>query len=300
MSEVVSDSVSYDLDIKQVRRAFDKAARAYDEAAVLQREVGDRLLERLEYMRIDPQYILDLGSGTGYCSRGLANKFPKAQIVSADISSAMLSYAKKSLPILRKFKKRDQFVAMDANNLAFADNSMDVIFSNLTLQWCPRLETVFKEVKRVLKPGGMLLFATFGPDTLNELRQSWAKVDDNIHVNHFIDLHDVGDALLHAGLSDPVMDMEMITVTYKDVISIMQDLKQIGAHNVNRGRSNALTGKGRMKKLQLEYEAYRVNGVLPVSHEVIYGNAWVTEQENRNTAGMSEFHISIDDIGKQI
>ena len=304
MSEVLSDSENFELDARQVRRAFDKAARAYDEAAVLQREVGDRLLERLDYMRITPEYILDLGAGTGYCSRGLATKFPKAQIVAVDISSSMLCYAKKSLPLLRKFKRRDQFVVADANRLAFADNSMDVIFSNLTLQWCPQLDKVFKELKRVLKPGGMLLFATFGPDTLKELRESWSRVDDNIHVNHFIDLHDVGDAILHAGLADPVMDMEMITVTYKNVKSIMQDLKQIGAHNVNQGRARALTGKGRLQKLQHEYEAYRENGVLPVSHEVIYGNAWcaevdVREQKTKNSFGVSEFHISIDDIGKQ-
>ncbi|MDH5571200.1 MAG: malonyl-ACP O-methyltransferase BioC [Gammaproteobacteria bacterium] len=304
MPEFISNSENFALESQQVRRAFDKAARDYDAAAVLQREIADRLLERLEYMRISPEHILDLGAGTGYCSRGLAAKYPSATIYAADIAPAMLRYAKGSLSWLRKFKKRDKFIVTDANSLAFADNSMDIIFSNLTLQWCPQLEQVFKELKRVLKPGGMLLFSTFGPDTLKELRNSWLKVDDNIHVNHFIDLHDVGDAMLQAGFSDPVMDMEMITVTYKDVKSIMRDLKQIGAHNVNQGRARALTGKGRLLKLQQEYEVYRSQGVLPVSHEVIYGNAWCAENKNsqpqtNKPEARSEFYISIDAIGKQ-
>lgn len=288
------------LDPKQVRRAFDNAAQAYDEAAVLQREVADRLLERLDYMNIAPAHILDLGAGTGYCSRGLADKYPKAKIYAVDIAAAMMQYARQSIPWLRKLKKRDQFIVSDANQLAFADNSMDVIFSNLTLQWCPQLERVFNEFRRILKPGGMLLFSTFGPDTLKELRQSWARVDGHVHVNQFIDLHHVGDAMLGAGLADPVMDMEMITLTYKNVKTIMKDLKQIGAHNVNAGRSKGLTGKGRFRKLEQEYESYRHNEILPVTYEVIYGNAWITEhkQPQKKASGPSEFYLSADEIGR--
>ncbi|MCW9024819.1 MAG: malonyl-ACP O-methyltransferase BioC [Gammaproteobacteria bacterium] len=298
MTEQEFDPGKFELEAKRVRQSFDKAASDYDEAAVLQREIGNRLLERLDYMKISPEHILDLGAGTGFCSRGLSKKYPSANIYSIDIAPAMLRYAKQSLPWLRKLKKRDRFVLSDANQLAFSDNSMDVIFSNLTLQWCPNLTQVFNEFKRVLKPGGMLLFSTFGPDTLKELRESWSGVDEHIHVNQFIDLHHVGDAMLHSKLADPVMDMEIITVTYQNVYHIMKDLKQIGAHNLNQGRSKGLTGKGNIKKLEQAYETYRHEGVLPVTYEVIYGNAWVAEREINKTVGMTEFYLSPDEIGK--
>lgn len=287
-----------DLDQTQVRRSFEQAASAYDDAAVLQREVGDRLLERLDYIRFSPTRILDLGAGTGYCQQSLALRFPQAEIHALDIAPAMLKQARKKISWLRRLKRRDHFVCADINALPYANHSMDMIVTNLSLQWCSDLVTVFSECQRLLKPGGMLLFTNFGPDTLKELRQCWSEVDAHSHVNKFADMHDMGDALLQSGFSDPVVDMEMIIVTYKSVRSIMQDLKQIGAHNVTRGRARGLTGKGRLQQLQQAYEQYRQDGVLPVSHEIIYGLAWRSENVPGKNNQSAEIFISADDITK--
>lgn len=286
------------LDPVQVRHSFEQAANTYDEAAVLQREVAGRLLERLDYIRFNPHCILDLGAGTGFCQQSLAVRYPAAEIYALDIALAMLRQARKKISWLRRLKRRDHFVSADANALPFADNSMDMIVSSLTLQWCPDLVAVFSECHRILKPGGMLLFSNFGPDTLKELRQCWSKIDARPHVNQFSDMHDMGDAMLQSGFSDPVVDMEMITVTYHNVCSIMQDLKQIGAHNVNGGRHRGLTGKGHLQQVQRSYETYRREGCLPVTHEVIYGLAWRANNMPGKNNQSAEIYISTDMIKK--
>ena len=160
---------------------------------------------------------------------------------------------------------------------------MDLLFSNLALQWCLDLDQTFNEFRRVLKPGGLLMFTTFGPDTLRELRSCWSQVDGYTHVNNFFDMHDVGDALVRNSFAEPVMDMELLTMTYKDVPSLMRDLKTIGAHNVTQGRSRKLTGKGRLQRVNAAYEQYRSDGVLPVSYEVVYGHAWIAAELSPRT-----------------
>jgi len=290
------EKIDNDLDCAQVRRSFEQAATAYDDAAVLQREVGSRLLERLEYIRFTPARILDLGAGTGFCQQLLSHRYPTAEFHSLDLARGMLMQARKKVGWRRRIRRRDHFICADVNALPYVDNSMEMIVSNLTLQWCADLNAVFTECRRVLKPGGMLLFTNFGADTLKELRACWSKVDSYTHVNQFVDMHDVGDALLNSGFSDPVVDMEMITVTYKNVRTIMQDLKQIGAHNVTRGRARGLTGKGRLQQLQQAYESYREDGVLPVSHEVIYGLAWLSENIPGKNSQAAELYISPADI----
>lgn len=288
-----------ELDSVQLRRSFEQAAASYDEAAVLQREVGSRLLERLDYIRFTPRCILDLGAGTGYCQQSLASRYPLAEIYALDIARGMLKQARNKISWLRRMKRRDYFVNADASALPFADNSMDMVVSSLTLQWCTDLVAVFSECRRVLKPGGMLLFSNFGPDTLKELRQCWSKIDARTHVNQFADMHDMGDAMLQSGFSDPVVDMEMITVTYENVRRIMQDLKQIGAHNVTRGRARGLTGKGRLQQLEQAYETYRQQGCLPVSYEVIYGLAWRSENVPGKNSQPAEIYISPVEVKKR-
>lgn len=278
------------------RLSFEKAAAGYDEAAVLQREIGQRLLERLEYIRFQPQCILDVGAGTGDCSFQLADFYKKSEVIALDFATAMLKRAKQKRSFRQRLSSRYKFITADAGQLPFADNSVDMIFSNLALQWCTDLEQVFQEFRRVLKPGGMLLFSTFGPDTLKELRECWLQVDDYTHINDFIDLHVVGDAMMKTGFSNPVMDMEMITVTYPDVKSIMKDLKRIGAHNVNAQRAKGLTGKQTLHKLMASYESYRRDNVLPVSHEVIYGHAWVPENKNQVNAQCGVQQVSLDEL----
>jgi malonyl-CoA O-methyltransferase len=279
-----------DIDRHAMRSAFEKAAITYDAVAVLQQEVADRLVERMSLMAMKPVSILDAGSGTGFVSQLLAARFQKAKITALDLAFNMLKQAKSKRTFKQRWHKQFSYVNAEVESLPFADASVELIISGLTLQWCQDLPKVFKEFRRVLAPGGLLLFSSFGPDTLKELRQSWAEVDDVPHVNAFADMHDVGDALVQSGFADPVMDMEMLTVTYKDVKTVMRDLKQIGAHNVMQGRSHTITGKNKLQKMIKSYEQFRTDeGLLPVSHEIVYGHAWVPEAKNSRSAVVVPF-----------
>jgi len=260
-------------DKRQVRRAFDRAAAGYDRAAVLQQEVGTRLVERLDYVRLAPRRVLDLGSGTGLLAGALANRYPRARILQLDLSLAMLRQAR-GRSRLRAWLGKSQFAAGDAERLPLASASFDLVLSNLVFQWCEGLGAVMAELRRVLRPGGLVMFTTFGPDTLGELRRAWAQVDGGVHVSRFPDMHDVGDLMVQAGLADPVMDMEPFTLTYDTVQGLMRDLKAIGASNAARGRARGLTGKGRLQALGAAYEGFRREGRLPATYEVVYGHAW--------------------------
>jgi malonyl-CoA O-methyltransferase len=270
---------------KAIRASFEKAARSYDAAAVLQREIVDRMLERLELIRITPQRILDAGSGTGYAVPLLQRRFADAQLIELDLAHNMLSVSREKQlgsGVKKLFKQISQRipaqVCSDVERLPFADNSLDVIWSSLTLQWCNTPDAAFAEFARVLKPGGLVMFATLGPDTLKELRTAFAGVDGYEHVNRFIDMHDLGDALVQQGFATPVMDMEYITMTYQDAKAVMQDLKGIGAHNNMLGRRAGMFGKAAWQKVQAQYETLRRDGKLPCTYEVVYGHAWKNNQ----------------------
>lgn len=275
------DNSQHPIDKQQARRAFDRAADTYDAAAELQNEIGDRLVERLDYIRLQPRRILDLGSGTGLFAAALLKRYRKADVIALDIAERMLQRVQARGGWFRK----PQCVCADAETLPFAGDSFDFIFSNLMLQWCTDLEATLAELRRVLAPGGLLMFTTFGPDTLMELRASWEAVDGYTHVNTFIDMHDVGDALMTTQWAEPVMDSERITVTYRALPALMQDLKHIGAHNVTAGRPRGLTGRDHMQQLGAAYERYRSDGVLPASYEVVYGHAWSPLNKHAATAG---------------
>lgn len=268
----------YTLDKKQLRTAFERAAGSYDQAAVLQREISNRMLSRLEYIKYRPDVILDAGSGTGYGSQQLAERYPKSQLIAVDIARTMLSHARpnttwwqRMLPLLQQ---RTDYVCADIEQLPIKSESIGMVWSNLAFQWCNDLEHTFAEMHRILRTDGLLMFSTFGPDTLKELRQSFAHIDTFSHVNRFIDMHDIGDLLVHNGFSTPVMDMEYITLTYSDVISVMRDLKAIGAHNVLLGRQQGLMGKNKWQQAINAYEKLRHDGKLSATFEVIYGHAW--------------------------
>lgn len=256
-----------------VRRAFNKAATTYDDAAVLQREVCTRMLEHLDPVKMTPEVILDVGTGTGFGIGLLMRRYKKAKISAVDLAPDMLKIAAKQGSWFRK----PTLICADADNLPIADNSVDMIVSSLMLQWSGDLERTFSEFKRVLKPGGVLMFATFGPDTLMELRSSWSEIDKDAHVNQFLDMHDVGDALLRSHFSDPVMDREMLTLTYQKVTDLMRDLKAIGANTPPNGRRKGLMTAKTLSEVEQAYEKYRNNGVLPASYEIVYGQAWLPE-----------------------
>lgn len=260
---------------RAVRRAFERAATTYDRNNVLQCEVGLRLLKHFDPIKLSPRRLVDVGCGTGIFFRELEKRFPGAQMVGVDIAHPMLLHAAQRTPAWKRWLGlgAPRLVCGDAERLPLAAGSAQLVFSNLALQWCdPRL--VFAEVARVLEPGGLFMFATFGPDTLKELRDAFRQADGYAHVNAFVDMHDLGDALVQAGLADPVMEMEMITLEYSCAEAVMRDLKAIGARNALPGRPRGLAGRARFRRVIEGYERYRRGGVLPASYEVIYGHAW--------------------------
>ena len=268
----------YQLPTAKVRRGFERAASAYDAVAVLQREVADRLLQRLDYVKLKPQRILDLGAGTGYALPALRQRYPKAKLIAMDLAQPMLCAACARMPAKKHLLARvsRHAVCADAQRIPLAKDSVDVVFSSLMLQWCNDLDAVFAEVRRVLRPDGLFQFATLGPDTLKELRAAWAHVDDAVHVHRFIDMHDVGDALLRAGLAEPVLDVETLTLTYREVNELLRDLRQLGASNRSEGTHKGLTTPQKLKAMQQHYVERFVltDGLLPSSWEVVYGHAW--------------------------
>lgn len=261
----------YRVDKRKVAAAFNRAAAGYAARAVLQRTVADRLDQRLDLIRIDPATVVDLGAGDGHGSSLLARRYPRAAIVALDIALEMLRIARGGR---RQWFSRRQFLCGDAESLPLVAASLDLIFSSLLMQWCNDLDAVLCECRRVLRPEGLLIFTTLGPDTLRELRESWGVVDGTVHVNAFIDMHDVGDALIRAGFTGAVMDVERLTMTYPDVQAVMRELKALGAHNVTVGRRHGLTGKARLQAMIKAYDAHRRDGVIPATYELVYGHAW--------------------------
>lgn len=283
------------LDRRRVRASFDTAAPGYDAVAVVQAEIRRRLLERLELFRIDPLRILDAGCGTGHGARALLQHYRRAGLVALDIAPGMLQAARRQRPWLRRLDA----VCGDAAAIPLADGSVDLVFSNLMLQWCASPDGVFAEFHRVLRPGGLLLFSSFGPDTLKELRAAWRAADGHTHVNRFIDMHDLGDALVRAGLQTPVMDMEYLTLTYRDVRSLMRDLRTMGASNATAGRRRGLTGRRRLAAVEAWYEGLRADGRLPATWEVVYGHAWAGMPRGDRDARPGEVAVPLSRVGRR-
>ena len=268
-------------DARQVRRAFSRAAPGYEAAAALQREVEAQLLESLEFHAARhgddsvPQRVLDLGSGTGRAATAMRGRWPKAHVLAMDLA----------LPMLREGRNRERWhplrrridrVCADARALPLADGSIDVLFSNLCLQWVEDLPAVFAGFRRVLRPGGMLLVSTFGPDTLFELRDAFASADAEApHVSPFASIATFGDALMHAGFRDPVLDRDNVVNRYPDLPALMRELRALGATNALRGRRHTLTGKSRFARAA-EHYAREHGGAqgLPATWEIITAMAW--------------------------
>lgn len=275
-----------------IRAAFERAAPDYDAAAVLQKEVARRLDERLAMMKIAPATILDAGCGTGFGLPLLAARYPQARLVALDLAYAMLHQTlacygpvagwRGLLARLRPQALRFAPLCADLERLPLKTASIDLLWSNLTLQWMGDLPATFRDLHRVIRTDGLLAFATFGPDTLKELRAASAELGDGHgHVNRFIDMHDIGDMLVGAGFADPVMEMEYITLTYPDLGAVLADLKAIGAHTVVEGRRAGMMGKTAWRRFASAYEAFRQDGRLPATFEVIYGHAWRVDTGRR-------------------
>ena len=274
-------------DAKQVRRAFSRSAASYDAAAALQHAVEARLLESLDYLddpalaRAPPRRVLDLGCGTGRASRAMQARWPKAEVVSLDLALPMLREGRAAVRpggwLANPFARRPLPVCADARALPLADASVDVLFSNLCLQWVEDLDAVLAGFRRVLKPHGLLLFSTFGPATLWELREAFAQADDVPHVSPFADIAGVGDALVRAGFHQPVLDREDERTHYPDLPALMRELRAIGATNALASRRHTLTGRTRFRVAAEAYEAQREAHGLPASWEILSAMAWAPE-----------------------
>jgi malonyl-CoA O-methyltransferase len=275
-------------DARQVRRAFSRSAASYDAAAQLQHAVEARLLESLDYLddpalqRAAPRRVLDLGCGTGRASVAMQKRWPKAQVVSLDLALPMLQQARAASGrrtgwLANPFASRPAQVCADARALPLADGSVDVLFSNLCVQWVEDLDALFAGFRRVLKPHGLLLVSTFGPETLWELRDAFARADDAPHVSAFADIAGFGDALVRAGFHQPVLDREEETTHYPDLQALMRELRAIGATNALASRRHTLTGRARFAAAAEAYEAHRAARGLPATWETISAMAWAPE-----------------------
>lgn len=274
-------------DPRQVRRAFGRAASKYAAIAVLQREVESRLLEQLAYAKQTPTRILDLGAGPGHASSVMRQRFPQAELIALDLALPMLREAGAGWRWYTPKSRRFQRVCADARALPFADNSFDLVFSSLCLQWVEDLPQVLDGLRGLLRPGGLLLFSSFGPDTLFELRSAFASADDAPHVSSFKPMQAIGDALIAGGFRDPVLDTDRFTLTYRDSRDLMRELRGIGAGNAWQDRRRSLTGKTRMQRVFAAYEEFRRDGVLPATYEVLYAQAFAPEpgQPRRRSEG---------------
>ena len=259
------------LDKLAVKKFFNRAAKSYDNAAILQEEVLNRLLERLQYMRHRPETMIDIGCGTGKGLGGLRRQYPGARAYGLDIAEEMLVLA----AARRGWFQKKRLIVADMERLPFAGQHFDLVFSSLALQWCNDLRATLGEFARIARPGALILFASFGPGTLRELAESWQALDPHPHVHRFIDMHDVGDAMLAAGFAQPVVDAELIRLEYDQFRALLDDLKNIGASNADISRRRGLMTPARLERLEAEYrERGFDNGKFVASYEVVYGHAW--------------------------
>jgi malonyl-CoA O-methyltransferase len=259
----------FKLDRRFARRSFERASKGYDACAVLQSQVRALLLSRLDFTALAPRLILDVGAGTGHASRALKKRYPGARVIAVDFALGMLRISAAQRAWLRPFER----VCADACALPFASASVDLILSNFLAHWC-ELPALFREFRRVLAPRGLLSFTSLGPDSLQELRGAWARVDPATRVHRFEDMHDVGDELVRSGFAAPVLDVERYTLQFADLPALLSDLRGAGARNATVGRPKGLTGKNKFSALAGAYETYRHQGRLPATFEVIYAQAW--------------------------
>lgn len=257
---------------KHCKRIFNRSAKTYSAAAILPREIGTALCDRLDFIRLNPATILDIGAGTGFISQQLQQRYSPAQVIALDLALLRLQEID---------NQQISKICADAHTLPLANDCVDMIVSNLCLSWCQsELDNVFKEWQRVLKPGGTLLFTCFGPDTLQELKASFLASDDLIHVPHFIDMHDIGDSLTRSGWQDPVLDVDHFTLTYASVKQLLHDMKLQGLNTFQIPVRKTLTGKVRWQRMIKAYEKFRIDERIPAHIEVTFGYAIVPLEKN--------------------
>jgi len=258
------------LNVKDVQQRFDRAAADFDHSDFVHSVARDGMFARLKPMVVETRTVVDLGSATGSASQLLSKRFRRARVIAVDLSRNMLKKGQQK----KSWLSRSSSIQANAAALPFADQSVDVVFSNLLLPWVDDPVTVFSEVARVLRKDGLFLFATLGPDSLLELRRAWQGIDAHAHVNRFLDMHDIGDAAVRAGLRDPVLDVDRLTVSYDSTTALFRDLTAIGARNSLRQRNRSLVGKSRFAAMTSALDVFRKDGLLMLDLELVYGHCW--------------------------
>ena len=272
------------------------AAAGHGAAASVQQQTRSELLQRLQFFALEPKCVLDLGAGTCQGTLELARRFRHARIIALDLAPQLLAQATRSLWHRRRYDR----VGADAYALPFADAGCDLVFSNLMLPWCEGLDPLFAELRRVLRPGGLLLFSSFAPGTLQELRDAWASVDAGRHVNEFPDLPQIAAALTRSGFVEPVIDVERHCQHFASLRALQRELRQLGARRADRARSRGLGGRAEMERVRAAYERVRTPAGLPVTWELLYGAAFATAAGDRSVAGTArsgEQVVPLDRIG---
>lgn len=279
--------------LNRIRSALNQASPYFKTVDVLHKAIASRLLERLELFKIKPKTILNVGARTGDENHQLAKYYPRAQIIGIDIADKMLKTAASQ----KKWLSKETFICADTDYLPLKDESVDFIFSNLALHWHEPLSITFKEWYRVLKKDGVMLFSTFGPDTLKELKHAWQSIDTSTHVNSFLDMHDVGDLLLQTPFGDPVMDMDYLTLTYPTLDKLLRELKLAGSCNLTENKKKCLTGKHVIKKLEKAYSPFLTQSQhYPSTFEIVYGHAWKTSTTQKQTSQYDEVKIPVSQL----
>jgi malonyl-CoA O-methyltransferase len=273
---------AFRVDARQARRAFDRAARRGGDAAALQAEVERRMLERLDLVRLVPKRILDAGCGAGRGLGLLRGRYPGADLLGVDFALDAVRAASRSGSFasrLRRLLSRasSAHLCADFARLPLATGTIDIVWSNLALPWAGDPLAALQEFRRVLVPGGLLMFSSYGPDTLKELKSAFAARSTARRVHAFTDMHDAGDMLVACGFAEPVMDVETLTLTYAGVDDLARDLKDSGQTCAADDRPRGLTGRESWRTMVAAYERERRQGRLPATVEVVYGHAWKGE-----------------------
>lgn len=274
------------LQLNAVKQRFDRVAKTYDDYALIAKDVAQRLLSRLQAIKIEPQHIVDLGCGTGVMTQLLESQYPDVKVTGIDLSQNMLN----------EFKKKHQWIThcTAASVLPFPDKTVDLVVSSLMLPWVENSEQVFKEVRRVLKDDAIFVYSTFGPDTFTEFRQAWAQVDNNAHVHIALDMHDIGDQMLHAGFKDPVMDVERVTLKYKSFVSMMEEIKKAGLTNLLKDQLPGLTSRQHFADFKKHYAENFANHL---HLELVFSYA---EGGGDKKEAPGEYTFSLDELKKTL
>lgn len=282
------------LNLNDVRRRFDRAAAGFDGADFVHRHAAAGLFERLAPMVLTVERVLDVGSATGSASRALAKTWRKSRVISLDRSLSMLEAARRRRS---RFARISELQA-DVQQLPLADGCIDLVFANMFLPWSIDAAGFLGEVRRVLREDGVFAFSTFGPDSLREVREAWAEVDRDEHVNAFPDMHDIGDLAVRAGLRDPVLDVDYLTVAYRSSDVLFRDLTAAGARNCLQRRRRTLTGKQRFARMREALERKFTGGTLPLRLELVFGHAFGSGPVHTVAQG-HEYRLDVADIGRR-